>query len=274
MLQPDPAVVDWAKVALPDAWPDALDLRIPSHVVTYVQRQLGARRRVELPDGMPGAGELPGYLRQEFHHLPNGFYSKRLADAYARWFDRFMLGHTVRARRGLAAVLSECRAVLDAGCGTGGLAAALRAAGVDDVWGIDPSPYLLQIAARRCRDARFVQGVVERSPFSPARFDGVGACFVFHELPPRVADAAIAEIHRLLGSGGLLAIAEPSPVQFRLRRGGVRGLYFWLLARWMHEPFVESWHQRDVPTWLRAHGFDLVSDEPRMPIRMIVARRR
>ncbi len=264
MLQEDPEIVDWANVALPDAWPDALDLRIPSHVVTYVRRQLGARRRVEVPAGMPGAAELPGYLRQEFHHLPNGFYSKRLADAYARWFDRFMLGHTVRARRRLAAALSGCGAVLDAGCGTGGLAAALRAAGVAEVWGIDPSPYLLQIAARRCGDVRFVQGVIEQTAFAPARFDGVGACFLFHELPAHVADAALAEIHRIVAPDGLLVIAEPSAVQ---------RLYFAMLARWMHEPFVDGWHRRDLATWLRAHGFTPLHDETRTPIRFIAARR-
>src|SRR5207244_7986091 len=119
----------------------------------------------------------------------NGFYSKRLADAYARWFDRFMLGHTVRARRGLAEKLAGCRAALDAGCGTGGLAGALHAAGIDEVWGLDPSPYLLQIAARRHPDIRFVQGVVERTGFPTARFRGVGVCFLFHELPPPVAVA-------------------------------------------------------------------------------------
>lgn len=276
----DPIVVDWARIDLPDAWPDRVDLRMPSDVVRYVRRQFGARRRVELPPDMPGAADLPGYLRQEFHHLPNGFYSKRLTDAYARWFDRFMFGHTVRARRWIAERLAGCRATLDAGCGIGRLAGAMRASGIDDVWGLDPSPYLLQIAARRNPDVRFVQGVVERPAFSDARFDGVGACFLFHELPPHVADAALVELRRILARGGLLVIAEPSPVQLRVRtlaaflgRWGVGGLYFWALGNWMHEPYVAGWHRRDVPTWLRAHSFTMVSDETGMPIRFIAARR-
>ncbi len=276
----DPVVVDWASVVLPDAWPDRLDLRVPSHVVAYLRRQFGSRRRVELPADLPGAADLPGYLRQEFHHLPNGFYSKRLTDAYARWFDRFMLGETVRARRWIAAQLDGCRTALDAGCGTGRLAGALRASGIDDVWGLDPSPYLLQIAAHRHPDVRFVQGVVERTGFPSGRFDGVGACFLFHELPPQVADVALAELHRILAPGGLLMIAEPSPVQLRvrtlaafLRRWGVGGVYFWMLGTWMHEPFVAGWHRRNVPTWLRAHGFTMLSDETGMPIRFVAARR-
>ena len=277
----DPIAVDWGSVELPDAWPDTLDLRRPSEFVAYWRGWFGARRKVELPAGMPGSERVPHYLRQEFHHLPNGFYSKRHADGYARWFDRLMLGYTVATRDRIARELAQCRAVLDAGSGIGSLAGALCAAGIPDVWAIEPSPYLLQIAAQRHPRVRFVQGVVEQSGFAGGRFDGVGACFLFHELPTRVADEALGEIHRLLVPGGKLVIAEPSPVQLRvgdwralLRRSGRRGLYFFLVANWMHEPFVRAWHRRDVEPWLAAHGFELVTDEPGMPIRFLSARRR
>jgi SAM-dependent methyltransferase len=274
----DPIAVDWSTVTLPDAWPDDLDLRDPRQLLTYVRGWLGPRRKVELAPGLPGAERLPAYLRQEFHHLPNGVYSKRHADGYARWFDRIMLGHMGRVRTRLARELAGSRAALDLGCGTGGLAGALHAAGIPDVWGLEPSPYLLQLAAIRNPAVRFVQGIAESTGFAPARFDGVGACFLFHELPLRAADAALDEIHRILVPGGKLVIAEPSPLQLRvrtlvpfLRRWGLGGLYFWVLARRMHEPFVEGWHRRDVPTWLGAHGFSLVSDETGMPIRFVVA---
>jgi ubiquinone/menaquinone biosynthesis C-methylase UbiE len=276
----DPIAVDWESVALPDAWVDQLDLRRPAHVWAYARGWMRRRRQVEIPAGLPGAERLPAYLRQEFHHLPNGVYSKRHADAYGRWFDRVMLGRAVRARARLAAELARCRAVLDAGCGIGSLAGAMQAAGIPEVWGLDPSPYLLQLAAARHRAVRFVQGVVEDTAFPSARFDGVGACFLFHELPPHVADASLDELHRILVPGGRLVIAEPSPVQFRvrdwrtlLRRSGRRGLYFFLVANWMYEPFVQGWHRRDVATWLGAHGFTLVADERGMPIRYISARR-
>ncbi len=277
-VESDPIAVDWGTVPLPDAWPDELDLRYPRHLVTYVRRWIGARRKVELPPGLPGVARLPAYVRQEFHHLPNGVYSKRHADAYARWFDRFMLGHTVRARARIAAELAACRATLDAGCGSGALAGAMVVAGVPDVWGLEPSPYLLQLAAQRHPRARFAQGVVEDTGLPSARFEGVGACFLFHELPPRAADASLDELRRVLVPGGRLVIAEPSPVQFRvrdwpalLRRSGRRGLYFAVMAKWMYEPFVLGWHRRDVAAWLESHGFRLLADEQGMPIRFISA---
>jgi ubiquinone/menaquinone biosynthesis C-methylase UbiE len=276
----DPIPIDWGRVVLPDAWPDRLDLRHPSHLRLFVSRLFGARRKVEIPADMPGADRIPAYVRQEFHHLPNGFYSKRMTGGYLRWFDRLMLGYVRRAQARLADRLAGCKAVLDVGCGAGGLAGAMHAAGIPEVWGLDPSPYLLQLAARRHPHVRFVQGVVENTEFPTARFAGIGICFLFHELPPRAADTSLDELRRILAPGGTLVIAEPSPVQFRardLRGSGERhralDLYFSLIAKWMHEPFVQGWHQRDVARWLREHDFTLVDDEIGMPLRFITARR-
>jgi hypothetical protein len=49
---------------------------------------------------------------------------------------------------------------------------------------------------------------------------------------------------------------------------------FFLLAKWMHEPFVDAWHRRDVVGWLAPRGFTLVADDAGMPIRFITAIRR
>ncbi len=275
------AGVDWRTTALPDGWPDRLRLRRPRQLLLLLRCLLGRRRSVLLPDGLPGAELVPSYACQEFHHLPNGNYSKRFVDGYVRWFDRMMLGRTVAARATIARRLAAQRSVLDAGCGAGELAGALIAAGVADVWGLDPSPYMLHAAAQRHPAVHFVQGVVERATFADAQFDGVGVSFLFHELPPDVADAALDQLHRVLTPGGLLVVAEPSPLHFHpsalpflLRTHGMHGLYFMLFARIMHEPFATAWHQRDVATWLPAHGFALLEDTTGVPIRHIVAQRR
>lgn len=271
--------IDWANANLPDAWPDRIASpwrRIAMVVRALVFKQV---RRVQLPAEMPGLGHLPKYLFQEFHHLPNGNYSKSITRGYAHGFNTAMLGSLKLARAEIARRLQASRCVLDIGCGAGHLIGALQAAGVPEVWALEPSPYLLQHAARDYPDTRFVHGVIEDSGLPPASFDGAGACFVFHEIPPRQADAALRELWRLLKPGARLLLVEPSPTQVRLsyarmwRRYGWRGLYFRALALRTHEPFVRAWHKKSPAEWFAAHGFSLVDDVDHMPWRLLEARR-
>lgn len=275
---PDPAVPDWINLTLPDTWPDQL-IKSPLKAWRLLARALGKRRRVQVPQDMPGREWLPKYILQEFHSLPNGNYSKHLTHGYITGFDRLMLGRMTRARTHIADALRTCASVLDVGCGGGRTADMLRAHGIEDVWGLDPSPYLLQHAARAFPHINFVQGVAERTGFPDARFDGIAACFVLHEIPPTYIERALCEFHRVLRPRGLLAICEPSPIQLQLspwmllRRDGLLGCYFWLLAHLVHEPFVAAWHKQSVTQMLRTTGFELVTDVHDMPVRHVLARR-
>lgn len=276
---PDPPVPDWINLTLPDTWPDEL-FTSPLKAWRVIVRTFGKRRRVELPADMPGRELLPKYILQEFHSLPNGNYSKKLTHGYITGFDRLMLGRMRRAREHITRSLRGCASVLDVGCGGGRTAAMLKANGVADVWGMDPSPYLLQHAARAFRDVNFVQGIAEDTGFPAARFDGIAACFLLHEIPPTYIERALREFHRILRPNGLLAICEPSAIQLQLspwrllRRDGLLGWYFWSLARLVHEPFVDAWHRRDASAMLSAAGFEVISDSQEMPVRHLLARRK
>lgn len=275
----DPQVPDWANLQLPDSWADQLKLWRPWDLLKLLRRVLAKRQRVQLPDDLPGRELLPKYLLQEFHHLPNGNYSKQLTHGYITGFDRMMLGTMRAARAHLADRLRNCRSVLDVGTAGGRTAAALKAQGIADVWGLDPSPYLLQHAARRFNDVHFVQGTAEQTPFTHARFDGIAACFVLHELPPKQVQMALHEFARITKPNGLLVICEPSAEQldhnvWRLWRiHGWRGVYFNLLAKLVHEPFVRAWHRLDLQRALLAAGFVCITDEEHFPSRMVLARR-
>jgi len=277
---PDPPVPDWANMSLPDSWADQLKLRRPWDLLKLLRRIMTKRQHVQLPADMPGRELLPKYLLQEFHHLPNGNYSKQLTHGYITGFDRLMLGTMRSARKHLAERLSECSSVLDVGTAGGRTAAALKAQGVTDVWGLDPSPYLLQHAARRFPQVHFVQGTAEQTPFIDNRFEGVVACFVLHELPPKQVSAALHEFARITKPNGLLAICEPSAEQLNLsfwpllRKHGWRGVYFNWLARLVHEPFVRAWHRIDLQRALDEAGFVCISDEEQFPSRMVLARRK
>jgi ubiquinone/menaquinone biosynthesis C-methylase UbiE len=275
----DPRVPDWRDVELPDAWPDRLSLRHPAEIWRWIRCLLGARQRVELPTGMPGLAALPPYLLQAFHNLPNGNFSKGGTSGYIIGFDRAMLGRMSAARRRLAAYLAGSRAALDVGTGGGRTAAALRRSGIPEVWGIDPSPYMLKHAARAHPDVRFALGLAEKTGFADGRFDAIAVCFVLHEVPARYLGRCFDELRRILEPGGRLAICEPSSAQLaggfwsQLFRHGLRAAYFNLLARFVHEPFVRAWHRADLGRLLRSSGFELVGDEQDPPVRFLLARR-
>lgn len=274
------AAVDWSAASLPPAWPDGGGPRS-----TRWRRAWGslvsARNVVTLPDDLPGKSWLPSYLLREFHRMPNGYYSAAQARGYDRGFETAMLGRMKGARGRITQRLRHARRALDLGCGTGRLAASLVAAGVPEVTGLDPCPYLLHLAARRSPDVRFVQGIAESTGFDDGRFDAIGACFLFHELPSHVADRALAEAHRTLTPGGLLAITEPSPEQLResspwalYRRGGWAALWFRAVALVAREPYIDEWHAKDPAPWLERAGFELLEDETSIPFRHLLARKR
>ena len=273
------AGTDWANISLPDAWPDQITSnwrRIAIVVSNMVRKKV---QRVKLPYAMPGREHLPKYILQEFHHLPNGNYSKTITRGYANSFNKAMLGSMTAARAEIAQRLASSKCVLDIGCGAGHLIGALQSVGIPEICALEPSPYLLQHAARDFPGAHFVQGVIENSGLPDNSFDGAAACFVFHEIPPPQACKALRELQRLLVPGAKLILVEPSPVQITLsyaqvwRSYGWRGVYFRAMALRTHEPFVRAWHKTDLKTWFATHGFTLVDDADHMPWRLLEAHR-
>lgn len=272
-VKSDPMLVDWANFNLPDADIDK------ANIFELFFRIFGKRKKVAVPEDMPGKDIIPPYILQEFHNVPNGNYSKNLSPGYIAGFDIGMLGFMTIARKKVSSHFTGFDSVLDVGCGGGKMSARLKEAGVKEVWGLDPSPYLLQNAAKNYPDVKFTQGLAENTGFPDERFDGITACFVFHEIPPKFADKALTEFHRVLKPGGTIMISEPSSVQLDvawwklLFNTGPHAIYFKWMAMWMHEPFVKLWHKKDTEKWLNDHGFELISNEDSVPIRYIKARK-
>jgi ubiquinone/menaquinone biosynthesis C-methylase UbiE len=95
------------------------------------------------------------------------------------------------------------RRILDAGCGSGPLFAALRDRGAI-VTGIDKSPGMLEVARRRLGDDADLR-VAELGrpiPFADDTFDDVTASLVLHYLENW--GPALAELRRVLKPGGRL----------------------------------------------------------------------
>jgi ubiquinone/menaquinone biosynthesis C-methylase UbiE len=105
--------------------------------------------------------------------------------------------------------------VLDAGCGAGLLAAALRAKGAK-VTGFDASPAMVDLAKNRLGEdaAVHVADLAEPLPFDDAEFDDVIASLVLHYL--RDWTAPLAEMRRVLKPGGRLLLSVNHPASFKL----------------------------------------------------------
>lgn len=107
------------------------------------------------------------------------------------------------------------RRVLDAGCGSGPLSAALRAKGAI-VTGFDASPAMVELARRRLgeRAALHVADLSQPLPFADAAFDDVVSSLVLHYL--RDWTAPLAELRRVLKPGGRLILSVNHPIMYKL----------------------------------------------------------
>jgi SAM-dependent methyltransferase len=100
------------------------------------------------------------------------------------------------------------RRVLDVGCGTGRLSAALAERG-SRVWGIEPSPEMAEQA--RARGVHVKVASAEHLPFKEGWFERAVLWLVAHLVD---RPAVFAELARVLGPEGRIAIATFDPAHF------------------------------------------------------------
>lgn len=134
-----------------------------------------------------------------FDRCAERYDEQRPADAnWWRVFERLVELGALRGQR-----------VLDVGCGTGRLAAALAEREHARVFGIDASSAMVEQARARGVNARV--GRAEALPFKPAWFDAVVLRMVLHLLDrPRALGQAV----RVLAPSGRLVIASEDPESF------------------------------------------------------------
>ena len=98
------------------------------------------------------------------------------------------------------------RRVLDVGCGTGQLAAALTTEAGARVWGIDTSEEMLAVARKRLPVGVGVRaGAAERLPFRDGWFDRVTMSLVLHLLDRQ---RALPEARRVVRSDGRIELPQ------------------------------------------------------------------
>lgn len=131
-------------------------------------------------------------------------YAKMAQVEDAMWYYRALHGHVAQALTDLP----EDAAVLDAGCGTGGLLRGL--ARRHPGWrlaGLDFSALACAFARERVK-AEIVEGSVLALPFESGRFAAITSCDVLCQV--EAPDAALREFHRCLRPGGRVVLTMPA----------------------------------------------------------------
>jgi len=150
-------------------------------------------------------------VARAFHLLYNSF---AWAYDFVSW--SVSLGHW---RRWTRAAIPRLRGtqILEIAFGTGNLLLDLVARGYAP-FGLDLSPHMLRIAARKLRGAKahLCQGRVQSLPFSEASFDSLVLTF-----PPGflVQSSALTEMQRVLREGGRLVVVDAAVFE----RAGILG---------------------------------------------------
>ncbi|AKN74593.1 methyltransferase [Streptomyces sp. PBH53] len=135
----------------------------------------------------------------------------RFAEAYSADTENNLV-NAYYARPAMLALAGDVtgRRILDAGCGSGPLSAALRDRGAV-VTGVDASAGMLALARRRLGDDAdlHLADLNDRLPFADGAFDDVVASLVLHYLEDW--GPALAELRRVLRPGGRLIASVDHP---------------------------------------------------------------
>jgi ubiquinone/menaquinone biosynthesis C-methylase UbiE len=99
--------------------------------------------------------------------------------------------------------------ILDLGCGTGRYTKILLRLG-GNVWAIDPSEKMLEIARKENKNAHFKKAAASKIPFSSDFFDMVVASLCIDHV--REIDKALSEVSRVLKKDGIFIFSRNNPV--------------------------------------------------------------
>ncbi|WP_249998104.1 class I SAM-dependent methyltransferase [Actinoplanes sp. M2I2] len=160
-------------------------------------------------------------------------------------------------QRGILGILAEMvRAqgggpVADIGCGPGRLTGYLDGIGLD-VFGVDLSPAMIEVARRDHPGLRFEVGSMTALDVGDGSLAGVLAWFSLIHVPDDEVPTALSEFHRVLRPGGALLIGFHAGEGSRLKTEGYGG-----------HPMNVYVHRRSpgrmVP-WLEAAGFTVEAE--------------
>ena len=180
---------------------------------TYAAVSQDPERNFIFPTGRPWAEDLD--YPPELASVPES-----AVESFAGVANPFSLGRLAPGERVLD---------LGSGAGTDSLIAAQMVGPQGSVTGLDMTPEMLEkarvsAATMAADNVTFVQGEVERLPFTDASFDVVISNGVIDLVPDK--DAVFGELFRVLAPGGRLQIADVT-IQKPVSEEGRRNIDLW-----------------------------------------------
>lgn len=233
--------------------------------VADVDRRRVARDGTEVRRNAPtDLSRYPAYYRQNFHYQTDGWLSEESAEIYDHQVEALFTGAAAAMRRAaLAEIAQELQGkdqrqceVLDLACGTGSfMRSTLRAFPRLRLTGMDLSPSYSERARHAVSNwptATVAEGQAEAMPFADDSFDTIVSIYLFHELPPRIRGAVMAEAARVLRPGGAFIVADS------LQFGDVPGLDGFLeyFPEGFHEPYYKGYLSYDFAPDMKSAGFE------------------
>lgn len=210
-------------------------------------------------------------------------HARRVREMFARISPRYdLLNHLLSANidkrwrravvRKLDSLVPEGAQILDVACGTGDLSIQLFDSMRAQVTGVDFCGPMLEIAARKAPQIRFIEGDALQLPFSGSSFDAATIAFGLRNLAS-VAEG-LTELRRVIKPGGWVAILEfstPVVPGFRALFGFYMGRVLPLIGgvvsgsrsayEYLPGSVARFANQEQLATMLRAAGFESVTFE-------------
>lgn len=227
-----------------------------------------------------GAGR-PRYYMQNFHFQTDGWLSEESAALYDTQVETLFLGSAAAMRRqGLVPIAQMARArdqrtmrLLDVASGSGAFLRDVRLAFPRlPVIASDLSEPYLGLARRNIAPragAGAVCAAAEALPFPAGAFDIVSSIYLFHELPPKVRRAVVAELARVATPGGRVIVIDSLQTGDTPQLDGLLELF----PQLFHEPYFRSYLTADLVALFEDSEMELESRWPAFVSKVFVFRK-
>lgn len=229
-----------------------------------VERRRVSRDGTEVRDELAkDPKRFPAYYRQNFHYQSDGWLSDDSARVYDTQVEVLFTGSADAMRRAALAEISRelkgrdqrCVMLLDLACGTGRfLQQVMTAFPRLQASGLDLSPNYCEAARGLLApwpQVDVIESAGENMPLDGASQEIIVSTYLFHELPPKIRAAVIAEIARVVKPRGLFVLADSLQFGDMPEMDGLLE-YF---PQAFHEPYYKSYLAYDFGKVLEAAGF-------------------